>query len=238
MTDHRLPNAFFFVACKLKSIFSINKCSQQRNNWKFYFYLGLTERTDHQPRLKIKCYDISCDIAGINSTINNLLLAKVDNIFVAKFLMRKNFFLPLLFVLLFTACKKSDTPPSPMENTIIATVDGTKTTYTSAGCSNGLSSFSGNYVLNLTSIALYPNTIEVEVISPTVIEAKTYTNTASTNPVYIFYGPSATDDSKVSGTVTITSISATNIKGTFSGDVYGAAGEKKTISDGSFNVNF
>ena len=152
--------------------------------------------------------------------------------------MRKYFFTPILFLVIFTACKKSDTATSPQENTIIATTDGTKTVYTSAGGSNGLSSYSGNYVLNLTSIIFYPNTIEVEVTSTTVIEAKTYTNTASTNPVYIFFGEYATDDSKVSGTVTITSISATNIKGTFSGDVYKVSGEKKTITDGSFNVNF
>lgn len=141
-------------------------------------------------------------------------------------------------MLSFAACKKSDTPAIPKENTIIATDNGTRTIYTSAGGSNGLSSFSGNYVLNLTSIVFYPNTIEIEVTSPTVIEAKTYTNTASANPVYIFYGPYVTDDSKVSGTVTITSITASNIKGTFSGDVYNANGDKKTLSDGSFNVNF
>ena len=152
--------------------------------------------------------------------------------------MRKSFFIPVLFILLFTGCKKSDTPTSPKENTIIATDGGTRTIYTSAGGSNGLSSFSGNYVLNLTSIVLYPNTIEIEVTSPSIIEAKTYTNSVSTNPVYIFYGAYVTDDSKVSGTVTITSISATNIKGTFSGDVYNANGDKKTLSDGSFNINF
>lgn len=152
--------------------------------------------------------------------------------------MKKIFIAPVLIMLLFTACKKSDTNTSPQENTIIATADGTKTIYTSAVGSNGLSSFSGNYVLNLTSVIFYPNTIEVEVASPTVIEAKTYTNTDSDNPVYIFYGEYVTRDSKPSGTVTITSISATNIKGTFSGDVYNVNGDKKAITDGSFNVNF
>lgn len=94
------------------------------------------------------------------------------------------------------------------------------------------------YVLSLTSIIYYPNTIEVKVISPTAVEAKTYTNTDADNPVYIFFGEYVTSDSKPSGTVTITSISATNIKGTFSGDVYNASGDKKAITNGSFNVNF
>ncbi len=174
--------------------------------------------------------------------MKNLLSSKVSIIFAAKadlkHFMKKNLFAPLLLILLFTACKKSDTAKSTGENTIIATADGKATTYTSATGINGLSSFSGNYVLNLTSIIFYPNTIEVEVTSPTAIEAKTYTNTASANPVYIFFGAYATDDSKVSGTLTITSINATNIKGTFSGDVYNGSGDKKTISNGSFNVNF
>ena len=153
--------------------------------------------------------------------------------------MRKIFFTPLLLILLFTACKKSDRAvTSPKENTIIATADGSTTTYTSAVGSNGLSSSSGNYVLNLTSVIFYPNTIEVEVTNSTAIEAKTYSNTALSNPLYIFFGSYVTDDSKGSGTVTITSISATNIKGTFSGDVYNVSGDKKTISDGSFNVSF
>lgn len=138
---------------------------------------------------------------------------------------------------LFSSCKKSSTTPAADKNVILATVDGTATKNIDAVASNGLSSFSGNYVLNVTSLSNYPNSIEVEVSSPSPIAKGTYTNTVSSNPFFIFYGASVTNTTKGSGTVTITSIDAANVQGTFSGDVYQGT-VKKTITNGSFNVDF
>ena len=145
-------------------------------------------------------------------------------------------FSALLMLLLLVSCKKSDVE-TPLD-TIIATINGKTTTFTSAAGSYGYSSVINNYDLNLSSIIYYPKIIGVRLTNPTPIEAGTYDNVGRTYPVtlYIFYDTFISNPTKKS-IVTITSISSTNVKGTFSGDLSSGA-DSITITNGSFNINF
>ncbi len=94
------------------------------------------------------------------------------------------------------------------------------------------------YVLNITA-GSYPNMIEIEVLSQTAIAVGTYTNTINSANAYFFYGIYGTSNTQGGNqdTITITSINGTNVKGTFSGDVFSNT-LQKSLTNGSFDVNF
>jgi hypothetical protein len=162
----------------------------------------------------------------------------------------KHKILTVLFVgVLFASCKKSSTttdnnPTNTAVNTITATVNGSTTVWTNAIVTQGFSSFSGNYLIQMVSDDHYPNTILVEIDTPDSIATKapqTFTNTASANPDFIFYGAYVSNESRPSGTINISSFTAANIQGTFTNCIVHNAGnieDSVTIASGTFNVNF
>jgi hypothetical protein len=164
----------------------------------------------------------------------------------------KHKILTVLFMgVLFASCKKDSTtnnnnnPPVGSVNTITATIKGVTTTWNDAIVTNGLGSFTGDYILTMASIDHYPNTIEVKVESSDSIQVKapqSFSNTTSANPDYILYGAYISYSNYPSGTINITSFTAANIQGTFTNcTVYNAGGninDSVTIASGTFNVNF
>jgi hypothetical protein len=161
----------------------------------------------------------------------------------------RTFIVALIVLVSITSCKKSSSG-SPTNNntnntnssvnTITATVSGVTEVHGSANGSYGVSSNTGNYIMEVASLS-GTTTIQVHVSSPTPIaNGTTFTNTVASQPVDFYYGAFATffSPGTPDGIVTITTISATGVTGTFSGDVYDINGVKQTFTSGSFNVTF
>ncbi|UAY53484.1 hypothetical protein [Ferruginibacter albus] len=152
----------------------------------------------------------------------------------------KKFLIPLTALLVFVSCKKdsnTNPPASGGNNTITETVNGVTTVHHYASAINGQSSFTGNYVMNIGSAENFPNTIELIISDPdNPIQAKTYTNTSGPIPLNIVYHEYSSAYNDNTGTVTITSLTATHVKGTFSGTVTSSA-DTKTLTNGSFDVD-
>jgi hypothetical protein len=166
------------------------------------------------------------------------------------------FAVSLLFVL--ASCKKtSEDNPIPV-NTISATVDGVNISHnTNISAKFSSNSIGGpSYTLNIQ--AATPNkAFGISLTSPdkNAIAKGTYTLASSKNntPIWVYvdyedYEPNTnipdqpyiTDPNGIQPTtVTITSISSTNVQGTFSGTlVYSQGGSgTKTVTNGKFNVN-
>ncbi len=158
--------------------------------------------------------------------------------------MKQKLLLGALVLLSLASCKKSSTTNPPIipttKNVIIATEKGVTTTYTNASCIYGPSSLYSGYVMNITSLYNYPDGIELQISNYNgPVKVGTYSDTSLTagHLFIIYHGFYATNTRKPSNcTVTITSLDSTNVKGTFSGDIYNDS-LKTTITSGSFNVN-
>ena len=156
------------------------------------------------------------------------------------------FLLTLAFgVITLNSCKKDkDTTPSA---TISASVNGTATDF-STGALAGKASVNGITLTTIQGTAANKTGISIALYG-TVTAGKTYSNNASNDddkPILIFetnddqyFNDDASTTNVVS--VTITSVSSTEIAGTFKGDLVTiAAGndapKTKSITNGKFNV--
>ncbi|MDB4904273.1 MAG: hypothetical protein JWQ63_3554 [Mucilaginibacter sp.] len=177
--------------------------------------------------------------------------------------MKKYILLFTCVLFIFTSCKKkADIIPVPI-NTISATVDGANMNF-NINVSAHIGANAGGpgtnatlYISGLTSGTVPSGSMSINVSSQSLnsIIKGTYTIASANNnpPVFAFltYGyydpassgpdqPYFTDSKGIQPTtITITSISSTNVQGTFSGTlVYSQGGTgTKTITNGKFNVN-
>lgn len=146
--------------------------------------------------------------------------------------MKKVLFILASIGFIFTSCKKdSSGPNNTSTNVIIETEGGVTSTHKGASAIYGLSSFSGNYVMNITSLdAAGKETIELIISSSDSLKVnKPYI------PLNILYGPYQFISDNA-GSVTITFLTATQVKGNFNGNVYDpVTGNTKHLTNGSFD---
>ena len=174
--------------------------------------------------------------------------------------------LPLLCLsaLLLTSCSKSSSPTSnnntngggnnAATNQVLATVDGKAITFKTLGNSgsyaSGIASFAIAGIDSVSGISfaiggggfITSGTYDLglQSISPAYAFAVSYNYTSGGDS--FSYGSNSSNTSKV-GTITISSISATGAKGTFTATLpllSGASGAPSTvtITNGQFNVSF
>jgi len=164
-------------------------------------------------------------------------------------------------ILLFLACvmralsscsKKNDNTPSAT-NTITANVAGTATRFNTS-VTGVLASSQGAYdlaVTGLTGTGTSAQSISISIGSQGPIVKGTYTLNSSTSSDATSF-PDLVYEANLSGsssaefatdftganetTVTITSISSTNVQGTFSGVLVGDGNTTKSITSGTFNA--
>lgn len=150
-------------------------------------------------------------------------------------------------VITLNSCKKNDKEVT-VSSSISASIDGTATTFNNALAITG--TIGGEKFTNVQGTASNKAVISIT-INGTITAGKTYSSAAtkvSDRPV-LLYAPDdnddyMNDDSNTAKlvTVTVTSISATNIQGTFKGNVTNTisigngSGKVKSITDGKFNV--
>lgn len=158
----------------------------------------------------------------------------------------KLFFLPLCLLVVFSSCKKHASDSVTATGTITATIDGTPQTF-NFGATAHLDNTAGFNTLSIIGIksASASDSMIIEVTSASPIAAGTYTGanseadmsytiTAGTL-VYQFDGSNQASSTDV----VISSISATNVQGTFNGTIeliYGSGPASKTVTNGKFNL--
>ena len=171
------------------------------------------------------------------------------------------FFLPLAICLLFvfSSCgKKADVIAPANTNNISATVDGANVSFNAEAAARVVTNEPGAYpylldITGATSTAGNNAIIVITVSSENPITTGTYIS-SDTNPGPVSFSgltyqqdvagsqianPYITDNSgHYPTTVTITSISSTNVQGTFSGTlVYSIGGSQtETVTNGKFNM--
>jgi hypothetical protein len=144
-------------------------------------------------------------------------------------------------VITLNSCSK-DKDNTVISTTITASIDGTATTFNNAFAITG--TVGGEKFTNVQGTASSKAVLSIT-INGTITAGKTYTSTATaiSDRALLLYAPNDTDDyindDSISAkivTVTVTSISSTNIQGTFKGNVTAGSGKVKAITDGKFNV--
>ena len=168
--------------------------------------------------------------------------------------MKKLFILPVFALFVFASCKKSSSSPSSGTGSISATIDGKAETFNTDALAINSSS-NGVYEI---AIAGYQGAVGTSdqmglaIAGTSAITAgSTYTfGTAAPDELSIGYLQSSgtieyADDINSNtnvATVTKTSLTSTNIQGTFSGMLMLYSGTSsattKTVTNGKFNVNF
>ena len=159
----------------------------------------------------------------------------------------------LVLALVFLAsCKKSSNSSTPAGSTITATVDGTPMTFNNVLVAKD-TSYLGAYLISISGISSLTASapeLSLTVDGPSAVTTGTYnlppTGTITDVPALSFsQGTTLVYSSDVSGTysssVVITSLSKTNVQGTFTGTLtlsLGSGATTKAITDGKFNVNF
>ena len=150
-------------------------------------------------------------------------------------------------VITLNSCKKDD-KEATVSTSISASIDGTATTFNSAIGLTG--TVGGEKFTSVTGTASNKAVISIT-LNGTITAGKTYSSAAanaSDRPL-LLYAPDDNDDyfNDDSNTaklvsVTVTSISSTNIQGTFKGNVTNTisvgngTGKIKSITNGKFNV--
>jgi len=166
--------------------------------------------------------------------------------------MKKPLFITICLLLAFTSCKKnsSDAPA----NTISATIDGVVESFNTGGGAQLGTAVQLNSNLVITGangVAAGSDVMSITISSNTSIAEGVYTNSGANNAGFtsILYskGPFSLTNpniyaTDVNGThlttVTITSLSSTNIKGTFSGQLLLNGGSTvKAVTNGKFNLS-
>lgn len=167
----------------------------------------------------------------------------------------RSLFAFLAVVFLASCSKNSSDTDKNGSGVISAKIDGASTTF-NVDAKAMRHDGQGFYTIQVSgangSESSTANQITLAIASDAEITPGTYTEDASTNSKlgtigYVTSCGSETYTGDLSDTnpvtVTITSVNATSIQGTFKGDVFltttsGASSTKKVFSDGTFNVNF
>ena len=156
--------------------------------------------------------------------------------------------LPLCVLLVVSSCKKSSNKPTSTVGTITVNIDGAAQTF-NVGATAHVDNTSGFYSLSLIGIqsATVAKSVIVEVTSSSaIVGGTTYTGTnsqadmsytqVSGGAIYQFDG----SNSASNATITVKSISSTNVQGTFSGTlelITGTGATSKALTNGTFNLN-
>jgi len=157
-----------------------------------------------------------------------------------------------LFAIIFAfSCNKNSSSPGGGTAAIKATIDGSSQTF-NVGATASLVSFGSEQALSITGVQSNSNTAYLITLAlmpsnGSSITPGTYTGNASSDEVELTYAQASTgiayqNDPTISSsnaTVVITSISSTNVKGTFSGTLVletGSGAATKTITNGSFDL--
>jgi hypothetical protein len=158
----------------------------------------------------------------------------------------------MLALVLLASCKKSSSSSTPTGGTITATVDGTPMTFNNVLIAKD-TSYLGAYLITMSGISALTASapeLSLTVDGPSAVTTGTYnlpiTGTTTDVPALSFsQGTTLVYSSDVSGTysssVVITSLTKTNVQGTFTGTLtlsLGSGATTKAITDGKFNVNF
>jgi hypothetical protein len=142
-----------------------------------------------------------------------------------------------------SSSKKDDPTPDPAG--ISWTVDGgtVSTTTTQSQQSSGLISIAGTVANGSASSYLslqIPNAVGTYTFGTSSLASATYSTTSGTNSVVYYAGPLPLSTGQTvigSGTIVVTALTATNVKGTFSFTGNSIAySTSKAITNGTFNV--
>ena len=162
-------------------------------------------------------------------------------------------FIPAItLITIFSSCKKDSSSNSTTSGTISADIDGTAVSF-NFGDNAALDTISGEYTIAIagfqSGVNVTSNEIGIGVGGAYPIAVGTYTDTSSIadNSTISYSIPSdnsgyaAVGIAPFYGTVTITSISATQVQGTFSGVLGVGSGSSSTVpyhtlTNGKFNV--
>jgi hypothetical protein len=158
----------------------------------------------------------------------------------------------ILALVFLVSCKKSSTSPTTSGGgTITATVDGTKMTFNNVLIAKD-TSYLGVYALTFagaTSLTSSSPELSLTVDGTSPITTGTYNigpsgNTTDLPGMGYTQGSSLIYESDITGayssSIVITSLSTTNVQGTFSGTLtltLGTGATTKAITNGQFNVN-
>lgn len=158
----------------------------------------------------------------------------------------------LLAFVLVASCKKSNHSSTPAGGTITATVDGTPMTFNNILIAKD-TSYLGAYAITMSGISSLTASapeLSLTVDGPAAVTTGTYSINSSGMTTDLpglgfSQGTTLVYESDVSGTystsVVITTLTKTNVQGTFTGTLtlqLGSGAATKTITDGKFNVNF
>jgi len=160
--------------------------------------------------------------------------------------MKKLLLISACLVLVFSACKK-DSTKTTTSNSITATVGSSNFNFSTAATAEVISG-SGIYsiqILGSTGAGSSAQGVSIAIESDKPIVKGTYsvTDTSSFTDITYVENPSVSTpvsfSSQVTGTVNITSISSTNVQGTFSGILVSNQDNTTTqiLSNGKFNVS-
>ena len=152
--------------------------------------------------------------------------------------------LPICVLLVFASCKKKSATPATT-STITVTIGGTAQTF-NTGASAHVDNTNGFNSLSIIGIqsASSSNSIILTVTNTTPVVAGSYTGTSSqvdmsysqaSGAVYQFDG----SNNASAATVVISSITSTNVKGTFSGTlelITGSGAVSQVLTNGAFDL--
>lgn len=170
--------------------------------------------------------------------------------------MKKILLFSACVMLAFASCKKSDKNAPAASNTITATVGGTDTKFNTrvTGIIENSQGFYNLLVTGASSTGSNAQVMAISMLSQKPIAKGTYILDSSTDPNAttipdLDYTPNISSSSSLdfatdptgqnsaTTTITITSISSTNIQGTFSGLLLGSDYvAMKSITNGTFNA--
>ncbi len=144
-----------------------------------------------------------------------------------------------LVVLALASCKK-DKDDAPA-NHVSAKVNGVKTDFNASASATKLGDASTGYIVMIVGLGststLYP-AMNINISDDAAITARTYTAANDEADASYMVNSSDQHSSVDDFTVTVTSVTNTEIKGTFSGKVENMSGTVSTITEGTFSAKF
>jgi hypothetical protein len=161
--------------------------------------------------------------------------------------MKKIILVAIVWLMLITSCKKSNTAAPVATNIITATIDGTNYIFNSNLETQIINDTTGT-VFIAYEVDSSSDFLNFKITSKNKIALKTYGESAdSTAEIFMAYraGNTATNyfnayNTPDPFTITVTSVSGTLIKGTFAGNLYVNGiftGTPKVITNGTFSIS-
>jgi hypothetical protein len=168
--------------------------------------------------------------------------------------MKKLFLFAVCLAFIWQSCNKNTAPVVAASSAISATIDGTNESFNtidSSGYRNTATYYSA-FISAKTATSATADKMELDIYSPNAIAVGTYSLTKNYNPpfgiliIYKINGSSNFANDYVidytgnhPASITVSSISSTNIQGAFNGTLIAAdnSGATKTITNGKFNVD-